>query len=85
VSLRLEASPEELLSPGAEPFITQLLTGVSLSVRFNVWKRLSDVLLKMLESGEVDTSLMPILGGLAPTFLMRMSARLDLTVDDHML
>jgi hypothetical protein len=39
----------------------------------------------MLESGEVDTSLMPILGGLAPTFLMRLNAKLDLTVDDYMM
>ena len=39
----------------------------------------------MLESGDIDASLMPILGGLAPTFLMRLSAKLDLTVDDHML
>jgi hypothetical protein len=85
VSLRFATSPKELLSEGAEPFITQLLKGFSLSVRFNVWRRLSDVVIKMVENGEVDTSMLPILGGLAPTFLMRMNGKLDLTVDDHMM
>lgn len=85
ISVRLAASPEDILAPGAEPFITQLLFGISLSVRFNVWKRLSDVLIKMLENGDIDTSLAPILGGLAPTFLMRLAAKIDLTVDERMM
>ena len=59
--------------------------GIQLQVRFNVWKRLSDVLIKMIENGEVDTSMMPIIGGLAPTFLMRLNAKLDLTADEHMI
>ena len=85
VSLRLAASPEELLSEGAEPFITQLLKGISLSVRLNVWRKVSDVLLKIVEAGEIDSSMLPIFGGLAPVFLLKLNANLNLTVDDHMI
>jgi hypothetical protein len=85
LSVRLAASPEELLSPMGEPLITLLLKGIQVGVRLNVWKRLSDVLIKIIEKGEVDTRMMPLLGGLAPAFLMKLNAKLDLTVDDHMM
>ncbi len=51
-------------------------------MRLNLWRKLSDVLLKLVDSGEVDTSMLPIFGGIAPAFMLRLNARLDLTVDD---
>lgn len=83
-TLRLSASPKDLLTPGAEPFITQILKGVSLDVKFNVWKKIADVILKLIESGDVDPSLFPIFGGIAPAFLLKISGNLDIEVDDYM-
>ena len=54
-------------------------------MRLNLWRKLSDVILKMIESGEVETALLPIFGSIAPAFLLRVNAKLDLTVDDHMI
>ena len=85
IGLRLAASPKELLSEGAEPLISQIMKGVSLTVRINVWKKVSDVLLKIVEAGEIDSSMLPIFGGLAPLFLLRANAHLELTVDDYMM
>jgi hypothetical protein len=84
VTLKLAASPVELLAPGAEPFITQLLKGLSVDIRLNVWKKVADVVLKLIESGEVDASLLPIFGGLAPAFLLKINGNLDIEVDDYM-
>jgi hypothetical protein len=47
--VRLATSPKELLAEGGEPAIKELLRGLSLEVRVNVWKKLSDVLLKVVE------------------------------------
>ena len=63
----------------------QLLKGLAVSVRVNAWRKVSDVLLKILESGDVPHSLLPIMGGISPLFLLRVNGRLDLTVDDHMI
>lgn len=84
ISLRLAATPKDLLSEGAEPFISQILKGVSLSVRLNVWRKLGDVMLRIVEAGEIDSSMLPFFGGMAPAFLLRLNAQLSLTVDDHM-
>lgn len=59
--------------------------GLSVNVRLNVWKKISDVLLKIVEQGEIDTSMLPIFGGLSPVFLLRLNAKLDLTVDEAMI
>jgi hypothetical protein len=83
-TLRLVASPEELLTAGAEPFISQLLKGVSVDVKFHVWRRIADVILKLVESGDVDPSLYPIFGGIAPVFLLKLNAALNLEVDEYM-
>lgn len=72
------------MAEGAEPFITQLLRGVSLDIKLNVWKKIADVLLKVIESGDLDSSLMPIFGGIAPAFLLKLTGQLDLEVDDYM-
>lgn len=45
---------------------------------------MADVLLKSLESGDVDPLLMPILGGIAPVFLLKINGKLDLEIDDYM-
>lgn len=82
--VRLVASPEDLLTPGAEPFITQLLKGISVDVKFHVWRKIADVILKLVESGDVDPSLYPIFGGLAPAFLLKLNASLNVEVDDYM-
>ena len=83
--MRLAASPQEILTPGAEPFITQILKGVSVDVKINVWKKIADVLLKIIESGEIDAGLLPIFGGIAPAFLLKISGKLDIEVDDYMM
>ena len=62
----------------------EILKGISLEVRMNLWKKLADVILKLVESGDLDASLLPILGGVAPAFLLRVSGNLDITIDDHM-
>lgn len=84
MTLRFGASPKDLLAEGAEPFITQLLNGISLDLRLNVWKKIADVLLKVIESGDLDQALLPIFGGLAPAFLLRINGQLDIEVDDYM-
>jgi hypothetical protein len=45
---RLAASPKDLLAPGAEPAILQLLKGFDIEVKLNTWKMLSDVLMNIL-------------------------------------
>lgn len=82
--MRLGAKPSETLAEGAEPILMEILKGISLEVRMNLWKKLADVILKLVEQGELDASLLPILGGIAPAFLLRVSGNLDITIDEHM-
>ena len=84
LSVRLSASPKDLLAEGAEPAIKQLLNGLSVEVRLHVWRKISDVLIKVIEQGELDPSLLPIFGGLAPAFLLRIKGDLEIEVDDAM-
>lgn len=83
-NVRLATSPAELLTPGAEPFILQLLKGIQVSVKVNMWKKLADVMMKLVEAGELDSSLLPLLGGIAPAALLKVKGTLDIEVDDHM-
>ncbi len=62
----------------------QLLQGISIDFKLNVWKKIADVILKLIENGELPEEMMPILGGIAPAFLLRLNAGLDITVDDQM-
>jgi len=80
----LAAKPSELLTEGGEPFLTQLLKGISVEVRLNLWKKLADLILKLIENGDLDSSLLPILGGIAPAFLLRINGNVDITIDDYM-
>lgn len=58
---------------------------MQLTLRLNVWRRISDALFKIIEAGELEPSLMTIFAGIAPIFLLRMNGTLDLAVDDYML
>jgi hypothetical protein len=58
---------------------------MSVDVRVNVWKKIADVMLKVIETGELDASLLPIFGSIAPAFLLRIAANLDIEVDDYMM
>lgn len=62
----------------------QLLQGIALDVKVNVWKKIADVLLKLIESGDIDSQLMPIIGGLAPAFLLKVNGTLNIEIDDYM-
>jgi len=84
LSLRTKASPHDLLKEGGEPLLLEALKGISLEIRLNLWKKLADVLLKLIESGDIDPSLLPILGGVSPLFLLRLNGNIDLTIDEYM-
>jgi hypothetical protein len=58
---------------------------LSLGVRINVWRKISDVLFKLVESGEVDSSLLPFFGGIAPALMLRINGNLNLNVDEEMM
>jgi hypothetical protein len=62
-----------------------LFKGLSLGVRINVWRKISDVLFKLVESGEVDSSLLPFFGGIAPALMLRINGNLNLNVDEEMM
>ena len=72
------------MEEGSEPVLMQLLNGISLDIKLNVWKKIADVLLKLIESGEIDSQLMPIIGGLAPAFLLKVNGNLNIEIDENM-
>jgi len=84
LSLRLAASPKQLLEEGAEPLLLQLLNGISLDIKLNVWKKLADLLMRIVGNCEVDAALLPILGGIAPLFLLQIGGNLDIKIDEYM-
>lgn len=55
-----------------------------MSAKLHVWRKLGDVVLRIIESGEIDSSMLPIFGGIAPAFMLRLNARLDVTIDESM-
>mmetsp|Transcript_9067 Transcript_9067/g.6819 ORF Transcript_9067/g.6819 Transcript_9067/m.6819 type:complete len:146 (-) Transcript_9067:43-480(-) len=50
----------------------------------NVWKKLSDILTRVVGNCEVDAALLPILGGIAPLLLLQITGNLDLVIDENM-
>jgi hypothetical protein len=69
-----------------EPIFTQILKGLSVDFRINVWKKIHDVLSKMLETADLglpETYFM-MLTGASPAVLLRINATVDVEVDDHM-
>jgi hypothetical protein len=84
VNLRLAASPKDLLSEGGSPALLLLLNGISLDIRMNLWKKLSDLLMRIVGNCEVDASLLPILGGIAPLLMLEIGGNLDIKIDETM-
>lgn len=84
LSIRTKASPKDILKEGGEPLLLELLQGISIELRINLWKKFADVILKLVEAGEVDPSLLPIMGGISPLFLLRLNGSIDMTIDDYM-
>jgi len=84
VTLRLAASPKQLLEEGGAPLLMQILNGISVDVKLNLWKKLSDLLMRIVGNGEVDAGLLPIFGGLAPLFMLQVGGALDITIDEQM-
>jgi hypothetical protein len=83
-SVRLAAKPTDLLAEGGEAVLMQLLDGISIDVKLNLWKKVSDFILKLIENGNYETKILSILGGIAPAFLLRMNLSLDIGVDEFM-
>ena len=81
-NMRLKASPKDILIPGSEPVIKQLLKGLGVSVRINAWRKISDILLKVIESEKIPIKNLPIIGGISPLFILRVNGHLDFTIDD---
>ena len=69
----------------AEPTLNLLFKGISLGVRVNVWRKISDVLFKIVESGEIDSSMLPYFGGIAPALMLRINGNINLNVDEEMM
>lgn len=60
----------------------EILKGISIDIKMNVWKKIADALLKIVESGDMDPSLMALFGGIAPAFLLKVTGNLDIEIDD---
>ena len=80
---RLATSPRIILT-GEEPVLMELLKGFSLNVKVNLWKRISTILTGMLSQGQFPESLMPIIGGISPAFLLRINGKIDIEFDETM-
>jgi len=83
-NFRLAKSPRSILAEGGEPALLQILAGLSVDVKINVWKKLSDLLMRIVGNCEVDASLLPILGGISPLFMLEIGADVSIKVDDKM-
>ncbi len=81
----MAVSPEEVFSEDAEPTLNLIFKGISLGIRVNVWRKISDVLFRIVETGEIDSSMLPYFGGLAPALMLRINGNLNVTVDEPML
>ena len=82
--MKTAASPKDVLSEGAEPILMQLIKGIQVDLKVNIWKKLFDVLMRVVGNCEVDVNLIPILGGIAPLLLLQINGNLDITIDDTM-
>ena len=83
VSVRLATSPAALFESG-ESALKLLLEGLEVEVRLNLWRKVSTVLMKVIEQGELDASLLPLFGALAPAFLLKIKGDLQIEVDENM-
>ena len=62
----------------------EILKGITIELRVNLWKKLADVILKIVESGELDPEIMPILGMIAPSLLLKIKGNLEIEVDEYL-
>jgi hypothetical protein len=83
VIFRLATSPKIILE-GEEAIIMELLKGFSVNVKVDLWKKISNVMTTMLAQGEFPESLMPILGGISPAFMLKMNGKVEIDFDDEM-
>ena len=84
IAFRLGATPKSILQEGGEPILMQLLKGISIDINLNLWKKLSDLIMRIVGNCEVDASIIPILAGVSPLFLLQLGGSLDITVDEEM-
>ena len=54
MSLRFATSAAKLLAEGGEPVLMQLLDGISIDVKVNLWRKISDLLMRIVGNCEVD-------------------------------
>ena len=47
-----------------------------------MWKKFGEMLLRLIEEGNVDPAYIGILGGLSPAFLLKINGCLNLSVDE---
>lgn len=83
VTLRLATSPKIIIE-GEEAMIMELLKGFQLDVKVNLWKKISSIMSNMLANGQFPDSLLPILGGVAPAFMLKINGKLEIEVDEEM-
>ncbi len=60
----------------------EIMRGFNLEAKINVWKKCSDVLLKLMEGGELPDFITPILGFVSPAFLVHIDGHIDIDLDD---
>jgi hypothetical protein len=80
--VRLAASPKDLLE-GSDPVLLQVLKGISIDVKLNLWKKISDFVKKLGDSDFMQ-AMVPMLGMFAPIALLQVNAALNITVDEYM-
>lgn len=73
-----------MILEGEEPVLMELLKGFSLHLKVNLWKKISNVLSSMLSQGQFPESLMPIIGGISPAFLLKVNGKIEIEFDDEM-
>jgi hypothetical protein len=47
-----------------------LLKGFAIDAKVHLWKKLSDIVMKVLETGELPQDILPFIGGLSPLLLL---------------
>jgi hypothetical protein len=80
---KIATSPKELLE-STEPMLLHILKGFSVDIKIHAWKKISDVIMSLVTSGELDQEIMPFLGGISPLFLLKINGNLNIEIDDHM-
>jgi hypothetical protein len=53
-------------------------------LKLNLWKKVADVVLKVIETAEIDASHLPWLAVISPAFLLKIKGSLDIEIDDDM-